>query len=160
MAEKKTRSKKTTLPENEQPVEQAVPEPQAAPAAGEAAHDEQVDLTEEFAALGRKFGEAFHTAWNSQERENIEKELRAGLRRFGDEVDEALVKVRASDPGKKVEEGVKTVRDEVSSSKVSGEVRRGMVTALRSLSDALEKMASSFTPAEGDGAKKDTPPKG
>ena len=109
---------------------------------------EDVDLAAEFAALGRKFGEAMKTAWQSEERHKIQQELRDGLERFVGEVDQAAKKLRESDVGVKVEEGVKQAHTNVKSGKVGQDVRRGLVSALRTIGDALDKMADSFTGVE------------
>ncbi|HEC23172.1 MAG TPA: hypothetical protein ENI95_09665 [Chloroflexi bacterium] len=120
------------IPENEKPQE------------------ETIDVAAEFAELGRKFRDAINAAWNSEERLRIQQEIKEGLERFSEEVDEAIKSLRESEISAKVEESVKRVREDLESGKVADEVRRGLVTALRGLSDALDKMASSFTPPEGE----------
>lgn len=114
---------------------------------------EEADLAAEFAALGKKFAEALGTAWNSEERMKLQEDLQDGLNRFTSEVDEALTKVRESDGAKKVQAGVQRAAEDVKSGKAAHEVRRGLVTALRSVSEALDRMAGSFTPA----SKEETP---
>jgi uncharacterized protein (DUF2267 family) len=121
------------IPENEKPKE------------------ESVDLAAEFAELGKKIRTTIETAWTSDERKKIQAEIRDGLDRFVKEVDEAFKSARASDTGKKVEAEVKRVADDIDSGKIAGEVRKGLVTGLRSLGSALDKMADSFT---GDEAPK------
>jgi uncharacterized protein (DUF2267 family) len=115
------------IPENEKPKE------------------ESVDLAAEFAELGKKIRTTIETAWTSDERKKIQAEIRDGLDRFVKEVDEAFKSARASDTGKKVEAEVKRVADDIDSGKIAGEVRKGLVTGLRSLGSALDKMADSFT---------------
>ncbi len=125
------------IPENERPQE------------------EGVDIAAEFAALGRKLVAAMDTAWNSEERHKIQGEIREGLNRFVTEVDRAVRELRETEAGKKVETGVQQVAEEVRSGKVAEEVRRGVVTALRSASEALDRMAGSFTPVEEKDAPKE-----
>ncbi len=108
----------------------------------------QDDLAAEFAALGKKFGEAISTAWQSEERHKLQADLKEGLERFSAEVDKAVKDLRQSEVGQKVQSGVQQAADDVKSGKVSEEVRKGMVTALRALSEALDRMAGSFTPHE------------
>jgi hypothetical protein len=115
---------------------------------------EDIDIAAELSALGQTIGEAIKRAWNSEERQKIETEVRDGLRKFAEEAEEAAKKLRESDLGKQVEEGAKQVRDDVQKGKVAEEVRKGTVQALRTLRDALDKMSTSFTPA---GEDKDTP---
>jgi hypothetical protein len=110
------------LPENERP-------------------QDEVNLADEFAALGKKFAEAMETAWNSDERYRVEREVREGLRKFADEIDGAVKKVRESDVTSRVEESVQRVATDLKSGDASKNVRGGLVTALRSMSEALDKMA-------------------
>jgi hypothetical protein len=118
------------IPENEQPAE------------------EKPDLVAELGALGKRFGEALEAAWHSEERVQLQKDIKEGMDRFATEVNKSIKDIRASDTAQRVEEGVQKAASDVKSGKVADEVRKATVTALRSLSDALERMASSFTPAE------------
>ncbi len=108
----------------------------------------QEDLAAEFAALGKKLGEAISAAWQSEERHKLQADLKDGLERFSAEVDKAVKDLRQSEVGQKVQTGVQDVAEDVKSGKVGEEVRKGMVTALRSLSEALDRMANTFTPHE------------
>jgi hypothetical protein len=65
----------------------------------------------------------------------------------------AIETVRASEPGQRVETGVKQVRDDIKSGKVSDDVRMGVVTGLRAISGALDKLAANFTPLEAEEAE-------
>lgn len=118
--------------------------------------EEAVDLAAEFAELGKKIRSTVEAAWTSDERKKIQAELKDGLDRFVKEVDEAIHNARTSETGQKVKAEVKRVTSDIESGKVAGEVRKGLVTGLRSLGNALDKMADSFTEAE---RKKDVPPK-
>lgn len=129
------------LPENER-----IPEdyPETEGAGGE-------NLAAEFAALGKRFGEAIQQAWHSEERHQLQSDLKDGLDRFAKEVDSAIKDLRKSDVGQKVETSAQQAAEDVKSGKVGNEVRRATITALRSLSDALDRMAASFTPREEAG---------
>jgi type IV secretory pathway TrbL component len=104
------------------------------------------NLAAEFAALGKRFGEAISAAWQSEERVRLQEELKDGVNRFAKEVDEAIKNLKKSEVGQKVDAGVEQAAADVKSGKVASEVRRATVTALRSLSEALDRMANSFTP--------------
>lgn len=105
--------------------------------------DETVDLGAEFAALARKFGEAMQELWGSEERQNIEREIRAGVRRLSDDLEESLKKARESEAAHKVEERARQMREDIQSGKVSEDVRRGIASALRTISDELDKISGS-----------------
>ena len=118
--------------------------------------DEAVDLAAEFAELGKKIRSTIETAWTSEERKKIQSEIKDGLDRFVKEVDEAVRTARKSETAKKVEAEVKRVADDFESGKVASEVRKGMVSGLRALGNALDKMADSFTAVD---EKEDAEPK-
>ncbi len=109
---------------------------------------ETVDLAAEFAELGKKLRATVETAWGSQERRNIQKEIEEGLVRMRDELNAAAKNLRESEPGQKVEAKVQQVRTDVETGKIGDDVRKGMVTGLRAMGDALDKLSESFTPAE------------
>ena len=117
--------------------EKAIPE-------NERPQDES-NIASEFAALGKKFAEAMKTAWNSEERHQLQSELKEGLDKFTEEVNGAVVSLRETEVAKKVSDTVNQAASDVKSKKVSGEVKKGVVSALRGLSNALERMAESFT---------------
>ena len=124
-----TNGTKTELPENERVAS-------------------EVDLGAEFAALSKKFAEAFSAAWESEERHNIQNELAEGLQKLASQVNETTKRARETDVAQKVEGSVKQVKDDVVSGKTGEEVRKGLANALRGLGNAIDKMSESFTSTE------------
>jgi hypothetical protein len=124
----------------------------------EQARPELSEVAKELEEVGKRLAEAMKMAWHSKERVELEKDIRQGLNRLVEEVDAGFAKVRETEPAQKVQAKVSEVADEaktsVASSKAAEEVRKGLIVALRGLSDALEKMANTFTTPEGEEAKK------
>ena len=106
------------------------------------------DIAAEFAELGKKLRNTINTAWTSEERLKVQKEVEAGLVRLRDELNSAAKNMRESETGQKVETEVMRVKTDVESGKVTDEVRKGIVTGLRSLGEALDKLAENFTPLD------------
>lgn len=106
------------------------------------------DIAAEFAELGRAIRKAMDAAWNSEERQRFQKEIRSGLNKLADEMETAAQNIRESDVGQQVEERAKQVRDDVQSGKVTDEVRKAVAQTLKATRDAIDSMADSFTPAE------------
>ena len=71
------------------------------------------DLIEEMKNLGRQFAEAMRSAWNSQERQKIETEVREGLDMFVSELDKAFKELRDSDAAQKAKQEVSQVREKI-----------------------------------------------
>ena len=109
---------------------------------------EAEDIAAEFAELGKKLRNTINTAWTSEERLKVQKEVEAGLVRLRDEMNAAAKTVRESETGHKVEAEVMRVKADVESGKVTDEVRKGIVTGLRTLGEALDKLANNFTPLD------------
>ncbi len=82
----------------------------------------------------------------------MQEDLKKEMNQFTKEVDKAIKKARESEAGQKVQQGVQRAASDVKTGKVSDDVRRGMVTALRGFSTALDRMAASFKPAEEEDA--------
>lgn len=115
------------------------------------------DIVAEFAELGKKLRAAVEAAWSSQERQNIQREVSDGLVTLRDELDKAIKNLRETETGHKVETEVQRVREDIDTGKIGDDMRKGIVTGLRGLGGALDKLADSFTPAEE--AKKVAAPK-
>ncbi len=117
------------------------------------------DIAAELAEVGRKLRETIATAWNSQERQQIQQEVQEGLHRLSAELEGAVETVRSSEAGQKVETGAKQIRDDIQSGKVSDDVRHGIINGLRAISGALDKLAETFTPLEVEEPAKEAPKK-
>jgi hypothetical protein len=106
------------------------------------------DIAAEFAELGKKLRSTVEVAWTSQERMKVQREVQDGLVKLRDELDNALKTLRTSEPAQKVETEVKRVRGDLESGKVTDDVRIGIISGLRGLGVALDKLAENFTPSE------------
>jgi len=114
---------------------------------------EMADLANELGELGKKLRHAVDTAWSSKERQDVQRDVEKGLVKLRDEVNQAINKLRESEPGQKVEAEVKKVSTGIEAGKLADEARKGVVMGLRALGEALDKMADSFTPTDGPSKK-------
>ena len=108
----------------------------------------EYDLGAEFTELGEQFRRVFKAAWESQERKDIQDEIRDGLNNLAEEINKAAKNVRDTDTAQKVESNLKNVRADVQSGKVADDMRGGLAKALRGLRDALDDLADRFTPVD------------
>lgn len=106
------------------------------------------DVVESLRDLGRQFAETVRTAWNSQERHNIEAEVREGVKTFADEINKAIHEVREGPAGQKVREEAQEVKKSVESGDLGRKTKAGIVQGLQWLSEELNKLANQFTPKE------------
>lgn len=111
-------------------------------------HDEQPDFVAELRNLGRQFADTLQTAWNSQERQKFESEVREGMKSFADEMDKAFEEIKKSPVTKKAKEEASTIKTKVESGEVGEKTKSGLSQGLSWLSEELAKLANQFTPVE------------
>lgn len=109
---------------------------------------ESVDIAEELRKVGKQFAETMQTAWNSEERQRMETEVRDGVRSFVAELDKVFGDIRESDAMNKVRTEAVELKDKVDTTEVSQKTKNGVVGGLRWLSDELGKLADRFAPVE------------
>lgn len=106
------------------------------------------DVSEALRDLGRQFAETMQAAWNSQERRELEAEVREGVQHFSEEVQQVFKEAKESPAAKRVKEEAGEVKTRVESGEATHKARSGFVEGLRWLSQELEKLAQQFSPPE------------
>jgi hypothetical protein len=117
----------------------------------------ELDVVAELQDLGRQFAETVRKAWNSQERQRIENEVREGVKSFADEVDKAIREVKEAPVTSRVREEAEQVVSKVETTEVARKARLGLVQGLQWLSEELGKLAEQFTPSESGGGAESSP---
>ncbi len=120
----------------------------------------RVDIASEFQRLGRQFAETLQSAWDSEERKRVEKEVREGMKSFVDEVDQVIREVKSSETTSKIKGEAEEIKTRVETSDIGHKARQGIVQGLRWLSEELGQLANQFTPPEkpADAPPADEPP--
>ena len=116
-------------------------------------------LFDELAVLGKNIGAAVRSVIESPQAREIEEEVRTGFQTVVHEVNEAIGKARSTDVAKDLGEKTSQAAESVRTSKVTEEVRSGLVKGLKSFNKELEQMLQRLdtSPANSD-APVDTPP--
>jgi hypothetical protein len=109
---------------------------------------QRVDVAAELKSLGRQFAETLETAWNSEERQRVEVQVREGIKSFVNEVDNVIKEIKESPAAGRVKEEATEVKSRVEAGELGRKTRGGIVQGLRWLSEELDKLAEQFTPAE------------
>ena len=121
-------------------------------------------VVDELTHLGRQVAETLKKAWNSPERQNLEGEVRAGMRSFVSEVDKVVREVRQTvtkegstlkhdlteEPVAAKEEPVASKTDsrlkvDLDLEDLTKKARSGFVFGLRWLSEEMGKLADQFS---------------
>ncbi|MDX1663115.1 MAG: hypothetical protein R3272_04930 [Candidatus Promineifilaceae bacterium] len=108
----------------------------------------EADVSEALRDLGRQFAETIRSAWHSQERREMETEVREGIEHFAEEVNRVFREARESPAAKKVREEADDVRSKVERGEVSRKARMSLVDGLNWLSREMAKLAEQFDAAE------------
>lgn len=110
------------------------------------------ELFEEVQRLGSRFAQVLQTAWNSDERKQIETEVRKGLSAMASGVEEGLHKVSEDERARNVvdqaDDVVTSVGDKIRSSEVTNELASNLASGLRKVSDTLSKWVNEQGPQD------------
>ncbi len=106
------------------------------------------DITGELKDLGRQFADTVQSAWNSEERQRVEGEIREGVKSFVGEVDKAIREAKESQAAAKVKEEAAEIKTKFESGELGRKTREGLVQGLQWLSEELGKLAGQFAPVE------------
>jgi hypothetical protein len=103
----------------------------------------QGDLAEEFRKLGLNLKEAFASAWESDERKRLQREIEDGLAEVASTLQGAAQEFSASPTGQQLKADLKTLEARVQSGELETKIRDEFVRALRAINAELEKVASA-----------------
>ena len=118
-------------------------------------------LVDELGRLGRKFVQVVETAWNSDQRRQIQEELRTGLNSVAESLESGIHEVSEKEQTKEVIGKAGDVADDVvekvRGNEFANELASGLTMGLHTLGDQLDKIAndirtSRHASTEDDGA--------
>ena len=102
------------------------------------------DLTEEIHQLVEAMARAARTVWSSEQRLQLENELRRGLGSLVGSLEEALERFSRSEQGQEVQEQAARVASHIRESELAGELKEGLTVGLRSAAAEVRKFADNF----------------
>jgi len=106
------------------------------------------DLREELNKLGASFLEVVKVAWQSDQRKQLEIDLKGGLNSVADNLEDGFKKVSESPQTKefleRAEDVAENVAEKVRQSEVAQELGQGLLRGLRSLSDQIDKLSADL----------------
>ncbi len=106
--------------------------------------NESSPLVDELSNMGRKFADTMKNGWNSQERAQIESDVREGFRSFANEVDKVFREIKSSPTTDRVRSEMSNVSSKIESEDITQKARIGFAKGLRWFSDELGKLAESI----------------
>lgn len=124
------------------------------------------EFLRELTGIGKSFVEVVEAAWNSEERKNIEGELKEGLANVAANLESGYQRVSDSDKAQdllnRAEDAATNLGEQVRSSEAVMDLADGLIDGLRSLGTHLEQMARDIqkgatSKPEGDSEAQDIP---
>ena len=102
------------------------------------------DIAQEIQRLVEAMAHAARKVWSSEQRPQLEEDLRRGLGSLVGSVEEALERFNRSEQGQEFQEQASKVADRVRESALAAELKEGLASGLRTASEEVQKFADSF----------------
>ncbi len=102
------------------------------------------ELLDELTQLADKFASVVKTAWNSEQRKQVENDVRSGLGTMAVSIEESFKQVASSTEAKDLQSKASEVGEKVTSSKFFADMTSALTAGLRTLSDQLDKVAADI----------------
>lgn len=118
----------------------------------------QSDLINELNKLGENLGALLRSAWESEERKSVEREIAAGLEQMNKKLSEATEKVKTDAYVGNAKRAVKDVWETAHGPTIVTEVRQGILDTLRKINDDLAQRTQPAPEATATGAASDQKP--
>ncbi len=118
------------------------------------------ELIDELTQLADKFATVAKSAWNSEQRKQVETDVRSGLNTMAASLEDGFKQVASSHEAKDFQAKASEVGEKVTSSKFFAELSGALTSGLRTLSDQLDKVAADMQAknAANPGATPTPPP--
>lgn len=112
------------------------------------------DLLRQFQELGQRLATTARAAWQSEQRQDLQQEIKDGLRSVRDQLNDVVEGARSSartqDVADNVKEQVNRASESVRSGDFLGEVRGGLAMGLRELNEQLRRFTERLEQRDGD----------
>lgn len=135
--------------ETTRPVDEAAQAAEdAAKNAADAGASFTTQLINELNQLGSKVASAVQTAWDSEERQKAEDEIRKALHTAGDRIDTVAEDLRTSTVGKDVRSQATRAAEVVQKNDLTKQMRQGLLSGLRRLNEELTEFLDKNKPED------------
>jgi hypothetical protein len=122
-------------------------------AASDGGNTDREDLLRQFQELGQRLATTARAAWQSEQRQDLQQEIKDGLRSVRDQLNDAVEGARSSartqEMAGNVKEQVNRASESVRSGDFLGEVRDGLATGLRELNEQLRRFTERLEQRDG-----------
>lgn len=106
------------------------------------------ELADEIHQLVEVMARAARNVWSSEQRLQLENDLRRGLGSLVGSLEEVLERFSRSEQGQDFQEQATRVANRLRESELAGELKEGLTVGLRSATEEVRKFADSFEEGE------------
>ena len=124
---------------------------------GQSKQEAGAELIDELTRLGQKFAEVVEVAWNSEQRKQIEEDLRTGLASVANSLEDGFKRVSASKEAKEAVNVAEDVAEKVRTSKIGVELTSVLAQGLRALSEQMDKLSNEMKQKPGSSTDASAP---
>ena len=108
------------------------------------------NISEQLNELGKNLREALQSAWESEERRKLQKEIEDGLANLGASLSQAAKDFSSSPTGQSLKEDVKDIQERWRTGEVRSKAHSENVEALRKVNTELQKTTKKNPPPPSD----------
>lgn len=108
------------------------------------------NISDQLNELGKNLRDALQTAWESEERRKLQKEIEDGLANLGASLSQASKDFSNSPTGKAIKEDVEDLQERWRTGEVRSKARSEIMEALRKVNDELQKAIGKNPPPPSD----------
>jgi len=108
------------------------------------------NISEQLNELGKNLRDALQSAWESEERRKLQKEIEDGLANLGASLSEAAKDFSSSPTGQSLKEDVKDLQERWRTGEVRSKAHSEIVEALRKVNIELQKATKKNPPPPAD----------
>ncbi len=102
------------------------------------------ELLDELAQVADKFAVFVRTAWNSEQRKQVEVDVRTTANQLAQSIEQTFTQAAASQEAKDLQNKAVEVGQKVTASKFFADMTGALTVGLRSLSDQLDKVSQDL----------------
>ena len=108
------------------------------------------NISEQLNELGKNLRDALQSAWESEERRKLQKEIEDGLANLGASLSQAAKDFSSSPTGQSLKEDVKDLQERWRTGEVRSKAHSEIVEALRKVNTELQKATKKSPPPPAD----------
>lgn len=98
------------------------------------------EILDELREMGKNLRDALQTAWDSEERKKLKKEIEEGLSEVSNSLSQAVTDFRESPAGQSLKSDVADFQERLRTGEVESKVRSEILDALRIVNNELRKV--------------------